>query len=432
MSVLLCSLRAHFIKHLPCTSFFSTRNVHHLTPRFTHPSTHSSSSSQLFKPANFRKLASITATFSTSSSSSTDTPATNSPNSPYLSVRIRCQFAKRSKGTDIVKLREGLSHVMFLIVFGQDMLSEALMCFGASSTSIDEEDRSSENDEANPLMYSRNPIHICISSIFSIDQNVHRSISHAVDSIGLTEAPTYDVIMGYQSDWIKETQESFHPVEVTERIWIVPEWRTPPDLQATNIILNPGLAFGTGDHPTTKLCLLLLHNLVKGGEFFLDYGTGSGILAIAALKFGAALSVGLDVDPQAITASRQNAALNNIGPEKLQLLLVPSKNGPPVIDKKAMNDVERQNSSGMGIISETEKYDVVIANILLNPLLDLADHIVSYAKPGAVVGLSGIISEQLPHIMERYSQLLEGMTVSEMEDWACISGIKKKKRGSHL
>ncbi|KAK2968422.1 hypothetical protein RJ640_004428 [Escallonia rubra] len=325
MSVLLCSLRAHFIKHLPCTSFFSTRNVHHFTPRFTHPSTHSSSSSQLFKPPNFRKLGSITATFGTSSSSSTDTPATNSPASPYLSVHIRCH------------------------------------------------------------------------------QDVHRSISHAVDSIDLTEAPTYDVIMGYQSDWIKETQESFHPVEVTEGIWIVPEWRTPP------------------------LCLLLLHNLIKGGEFFLDYGTGSGILAIAALKFGAALSVGLDVDPQAITASRQNAALNNIGPEKLQLLLVPSKNDPPVIDKTAMNDVERQNSSGMGIISETEKYDVVIANILLNPLLDLADHIVSYAKPGAVVGLSGIISEQLPHIMERYSQLLEGVTVSEMEDWACVSGIKKKK-----
>lgn len=80
-------------------------------------------------------------------------------------------------------------------------------------------------------------------------------------------------------------QESFSPVEVTEGIWIVPEWISPPNLQATTIInLNPGLAFGTGDHPTTKLCLLLLHDLIKGAETVLDYGTGSGILAIAALK----------------------------------------------------------------------------------------------------------------------------------------------------
>lgn len=204
----------------------------------------------------------------------------------------------------------------------------------------------------------------------------------------------------------------------------MPEWSTPPDLQATNIILNPGLAFGTGEHPTTKLCLLLLHNLVKGGELFLDYGTGSGILAIAAIKLGAALSVGLDVDPQAITSAQQNALLNNIRADKLQLHLVLGKKSCPIIDEVTRGGEERQNSSVNGV-TETEKYDVVIANILLNPLLDLADHIVSYAKPRAVVGVSGIISEQIPNIVARYSQLLEGISVTELDGWACVSGTKK-------
>ena len=113
------------------------------------------------------------------------------------------------------------------------------------------------------------------------------------------------------------------------------------------------------------------------------------------IQFGAALSVGLDVDPQAITSARQNASLNNLGAEKLQLHLVPSKKSCPTTDEAIYEGVEGQNSSGTGVISEMEKYDVVIANILLNPLLDFADHIVSYAKPGAIVGVSGIISEQV-------------------------------------
>lgn len=289
------------------------------------------------------------------------------------------------------------------------MLSEALLCFGASSTSMDKEDSSESADE------------VCISSIFMESQDVSKCILNAADSIGLTKTPRFKVTVGEQVDWLKKTQESFHPVEVTKGLWIVPEWITPPDVQAKNIIINPGLAFGTGDHPTTKLCLLLLHDSIKGGELFLDYGTGSGILAIAAVKFGAALSSGIDIEPQAITSARYNAALNNIGPKKMELYLASDKPGPNLSHE---ND---QSANGIGIISGT-KYDVVIANILLNPLLDLAEHIVSYAKPGAIVGLSGILSNQLPYIMKRYSQLLENISVNHMDDWACLSGKKKINR----
>ncbi|KAF7822688.1 Ribosomal protein L11 methyltransferase [Senna tora] len=287
---------------------------------------------------------------------------------PYLSVLIHCP-------KDVA-----------------DVLADALLCFGASSASIDEVDACVMNDE------------ICISSIFPEDEDVSMCISHAADSIGLKKIPKYEVKIGEHDDWMKKSQESFHPIEIIEGLWVVPEWRTPPDAQATNIILNPGLSFGTGEHPTTKLCLLLLHGCIKGGEDILDYGTGSGILSIAALKFGAAFAVGIDIDPQAIESASQNATLNNIGPEKLQLHLVSSK---PSLDE------------------EEQKYDVVIANILLNPLLDLADQIVSSAKPGAVIGLSGILCEQVRFITERYSPFLEGMAVTEMDDWACVSGRKK-------
>ncbi|XP_030511913.1 ribosomal protein L11 methyltransferase isoform X1 [Rhodamnia argentea] len=331
---------------------------------------------------------SFSTAFSSPSLSSSDGPAVEPSSPSYLSVRIRCP-------KDVA-----------------DVLSEALLCFGASSASMDEEDGSESPDE------------ISINSIFLPSEDVDASVSNAADSIGLKDVPVYDIEVCEQEDWVTKTQESFHPVEVTEGLWIVPEWKTPPIIEATNIILNPGLAFGTGEHPTTRLCLLLLHDLIKGGEHLLDYGTGSGILAIAALKLGAAAAVGFDVDPQAISSARHNAALNNIGSDKMQLELVPSKLCPQTtnegIDKDPGQTLDKQ-----GLISATEKYDVVVANILLNPLLEWADHIVSYAKPGATVAVSGILSDQLPLIRSRYSRFLEDILVSELDDWACLSGRKR-------
>ncbi|KAL8205481.1 hypothetical protein R6Q57_009032 [Mikania cordata] len=386
MSVLLGSFRSHFFKHLSCISLSSARCTQNLTPGCVFQlidSTKYHPSRNLKELLNSR---SITASFSTSSSAS-ETPTTGS----YLSVNIQTR-------QDVA-----------------DMLSEALLCFGAASTSVFEPESCESNDE------------ISIVSIFSVSHDVHQSVALAADSIGLKETPVYKVTTGYQSDWIQNARESFHPVKVTEGFWIVPEWLTPPDTQATIISLNPGLAFGTGDHPTTKLCLLLLEGLMKGGETVLDYGTGSGILAIAALKLGAASAVGFDIDPQAITAARHNAALNDIEPDKLELQVVPSNISRISTDQWqwAMKD-DGVPEHDVEIVTEKQKYDVVVANILLNPLLDLADHIVSYAKPGGVVGLSGIILEQVPTVVDRYANLLEGITVSEIDDWACIRGTKRK------
>ncbi|KAL5736386.1 hypothetical protein ACOSQ2_031174 [Xanthoceras sorbifolium] len=355
---------SNFFKHLP----------YRFSRCFTHPAPYTLLSNVNFTHPKPRYHSTPTSLLS---------PSIHSSNSPYLSVRILCQ-----------------RHAL-------DMFSEALLCFGAYSASVDEEDGCEGSYE------------IYIDSIFPEHEDVNACISQAADSIGLKEIPTYEVKMGEHCDWIKETQESFHSVEVTEGLWIVPEWQTPPDVKATNIILNPGLAFGTGEHPTTKLCLMLLQDLIKGGELFLDYGTGSGILAIAAIKFGAALSVGIDIDPQAIISARHNAVLNSIGQEVLKLHLFTEQTCLSFIKEREDGVVEDQSSH------EINKYDVVIANILLNPLLDLADHIVSYAKPGATVGVSGILSEQIPYIIDRYSQFLEDISVLEMDDWACVRGSKK-------
>ncbi|KAK1326274.1 hypothetical protein QJS10_CPA01g00582 [Acorus calamus] len=202
------------------------------------------------------------------------------------------------------------------------------------------------------------------------------------------------------------------------------------DPHAKNIILNPGLAFGTGDHPTTKLCLLLLNESIKGGECILDYGTGSGILGIAALKLGAAFSVGVDIDPQAITSAHQNIVLNKIEPDKMQLYLVSHQGAPISPDGGTCNDKEEPSSCSPGLNIGRGKFDIVIANILLNPLVDLAKDIVAYAKPGAIIGLSGIITDQVPQVEKHYSQFLDGIRVSEMDGWpppTCPEGTKRSR-----
>ncbi|WVZ02474.1 hypothetical protein V8G54_023280 [Vigna mungo] len=386
----------HFLKQLTCIvgarSPTLSRRLIHYSSVVPFLSIHHKNVRYQWLPhfrVNFR-AAVTNAKFSAASSSPTIWDTSLTPPAPYTSVLIHCP--KDSA----------------------DMLSEALLSFGASSVSMDQGDVSQSTDE------------ICISSIFPEVEDINISILHAADSIGLKEIPRYEVKIYEEDDWMKRSQESLHPVQITEWLWVVPQWCTPPDVQATNIIVNPGLAFGTGEHATTKLCLLLLHGCIKGGEDILDYGTGTGILAIAALKFGAAFAVGVDIDSGAIASASQNASLNNIRPDKMQLHLITNKTSSSCKDDSTFGVMERENTYEIQTITTySAKFDVVIANILLNPLMDLADQITSYAKPGAVVGLSGVLSEQVQYIIERYSPFLEDIKVSKMDDWACVSGRKR-------
>ncbi|KAL6620474.1 hypothetical protein ACP70R_035613 [Stipagrostis hirtigluma subsp. patula] len=322
-------------------------------------------------------------------SSSAAAVAGSDLSAPYLSVRIRCRRQDA------------------------ELLSESLLWFGASSVTVDDIANAENLDE------------ISITSTYADGEDVGSSVSNAASSAGLDYSPAYETTVGKQSDWVATVQETHEATKVIDGLWVVPKWRTPPDPQATNIIINPGLAFGMGEHPTTKLCLLLLQGVIKGGEHFLDYGTGTGVLGIAALKMGAAQSTGIDIDPQAVTSASENLSLNGIQSDQMRVYLVPSEAQPSdflgTSEKLELN----KPSSSLDLKSSRGTYDIVAANILLNPLLELVEDIVGYAKPGGIVAVSGILGEQVPKVEEVYSRYLDSILVSEMDGWACLQGTRR-------
>ncbi|HCH51623.1 TPA: 50S ribosomal protein L11 methyltransferase [Escherichia coli] len=200
-------------------------------------------------------------------------------------------------------------------------------------------------------------------------------------------------------DWEREWMDNFHPMRFGERLWICPSWREVPDPNAVNVMLDPGLAFGTGTHPTTSLCLQWLDGLDLAGKTVIDFGCGSGILAIAALKLGAAKAIGIDIDPQAIQASRDNAQRNGVS-DALTLYL--AKDQP-----------------------ENLSADVVVANILAGPLRELAPVISTLPRQGGHLGLSGVLATQAEGVSAAYEGLFTLDPVAEKEEWCRITGVKK-------
>lgn len=197
-------------------------------------------------------------------------------------------------------------------------------------------------------------------------------------------------------DWEREWMDNFHPMCFGERLWICPSWREVPDPDAVNVMLDPGLAFGTGTHPTTSLCLSWLDSQDLTGKTVIDFGCGSGILAIAALKLGASHAIGIDIDPQAIQASRDNAGRNGVS-ERLDLYL------------------PHQQPSDL-------KADVVVANILAGPLRELAPLISVLPETGGKLALSGILASQAEDVCEAYADKFVLDPVAEKEEWCRITG----------
>jgi len=200
-------------------------------------------------------------------------------------------------------------------------------------------------------------------------------------------------------DWEREWMDNFHPMRFGERLWICPSWRDVPDPDAVNVMLDPGLAFGTGTHPTTAMCLQWLDSLNLTDKTVIDFGCGSGILAIAALKLGAKHVVGIDIDPQAIQASRDNAERNGVS-DRLSLYL--PKDQP-----------------------ENLSADVVVANILAGPLRELSPLISVLPVAGGHLGLSGILASQAQSVADAYRDRFELDAVAEKEEWCRITGVKK-------
>ena len=199
-------------------------------------------------------------------------------------------------------------------------------------------------------------------------------------------------------DWERAWMDQFKPMPFGRRLWIYP-WNIEPPVDDSVIVrLDPGLAFGSGTHPTTALCLEWLDSLELAGKRVIDFGCGSGILAIAALKLGAAAAVGVDNDPQALTASADNAERNDVG-DRLALFLPEDFAGEPA--------------------------DVFVANILAGPLGELAPTFAAAAKPGAPFAISGILQGQQDELLARYAEWFDALRVDTREDWVRISGYRR-------
>ncbi|CAH0991459.1 Ribosomal protein L11 methyltransferase [Sinobacterium norvegicum] len=203
-------------------------------------------------------------------------------------------------------------------------------------------------------------------------------------------------------DWEREWIKNYKPMKFGQRLWICPSWMAPPEPDAVNILLDPGLAFGTGTHPTTAQCLEWLDSADVAGKTVVDYGCGSGILAIAALLLGAEKVIGTDIDPQALVASRDNAQRNGIADERFELYYP-----------------EQMNEKYPEL-----KADIVLANILAGPLVELSDTLTGLAKPGADVVLSGILDVQAEAIRQCYSQQCDVRQIVNQEEWIRVDAVK--------
>lgn len=214
-----------------------------------------------------------------------------------------------------------------------------------------------------------------------------------------TAMPELQLEILEDKDWIREWMDSFKPMHMGERLWIVPSWLEAPDADAVNLILDPGLAFGTGTHPTTKLCLQWLASLNLENKTLLDFGCGSGILGIAGLLLGAKQAWGTDIDPQALQASQQNAERNDLNPQRF-----------PVYYPEHCPDIS---------------CDVLVANILAGPLISLAEELAGRIKPGGMMALSGILSHQAEDVSCAYSPWFELDKPTQEDDWVRITGKRK-------
>lgn len=278
-----------------------------------------------------------------------------------------------------------------------DALSDALLEQGAISVSV--EDALAGTPAETPQFGEPGSpdtplwLHSRVLALFAPTEDLSGRIAAACQAAGLADLPGIDIEEIAEQNWVQLTQSQFAPIRINERLWIVPTWHATPDPAAINLILDPGMAFGTGSHPTTRLCLDWLSETIRGGEKVLDYGCGSGILAIAAAKLGAGSVLGVDIDDNALTAARDNAAKNRV---TLEL-------------RHSREPLE-------------ETFDLVVANILTNPLCVLAPLLAARVAPGGRIALSGVLESQAELVLAAYEPLLSLRVGAVLDGWVRLDG----------
>lgn len=235
-----------------------------------------------------------------------------------------------------------------------------------------------------------------VVALFDAETDPDMIINMLTHLLAPEAVPKYRVEAVEDKDWVREWMDNFHPINFGERLWICPSWHTPPDANAVNIMLDPGLAFGTGTHATTALCLNWLDQADVKDKYVIDYGCGSGILAIAAALLGAKKVIGVDTDPQALEATQANAERNGVE-----------------IDTYLPEDCP------------DDVCDLLLANILAGPLQSLAPRLSSLCKPGAPIVLSGVLDSQAQDVSDCYQQWFDMTPYTLKEEWTRLVGTKR-------
>ncbi len=287
-----------------------------------------------------------------------------------------------------------------------DAWTDALLAAGALSASVEDDDRDTAEesalygepgDEPPDSAWRNNRVSVLVDR----DTDIGGLLATAARNLDATPPAAIACRNIDDCDWVRQTQAQFAPIAVG-RIWIVPSWHTPPDPGAINIRIDPGAAFGTGAHPTTRLCLQWMERNPPVGRSVLDYGCGSGILSICAAALGATDVVGVDIDPAAIATAGDNARENH----------VTIRYATP----EALAD------------EPDRRFDLVIANILANPIMVLAPMLAHRVRPGGTILLSGILERQAQAIIETFLRTAPHMAlavVAQDEGWVAIAGTKQ-------
>ena len=245
---------------------------------------------------------------------------------------------------------------------------------------------------------------IVATGLFTLEDNQQALLDNIEQCLTGIDV-TFDTEILEDQNWTRAWMEHFHEMQFGERLWVCPLHIDPPDPSAINLRLDPGLAFGTGTHPTTSLCLRWLDQNIKTADSapdaLLDYGCGSGILAIAACMLGTGHADGVDIDPQALIATHDNANVNQVSNK---------------IDTYLPDDYMKKHN-------ETQ-YEIVVANILSGPLSELAPTLAQHTKLDGHIVLSGILREQADSVLKSYGEYFEMDKPVFEEDWVLLHGIR--------
>jgi ribosomal protein L11 methyltransferase len=301
-----------------------------------------------------------------------------------------------------------MNYVEIVIEVARDhaeALSDALMEAGALSVSVEDADEGTDAEKplfGEPGMEPEEAAwdHSRVVALTGEDADQAAIVADAAAAISLAEVPKYTLRGVEEQDWVRLTQSQFDPIHIGKNIWVVPSWHEAPDPDALILELDPGLAFGTGSHPTTRLCMEWLEAHPAPGKTVLDYGCGSGILAMVARKLGAGSVAGVDIDPQAIESARDNAQRNQVG--EIEYFLP---------------------DSFAASAHANARFDIVVANILSSPLKLMAPMLSGRVAEGGSLILSGVLARQAEEVAAAYAPFIKLGVWAELDGWVALHGV---------